>query len=206
MKRMLWFLLLTMALPWAAFANSVDFTNQGGTLSGSSAGLSLTGSMLIAINGPSGLLTGDLGSVTFSSGSLSVGSLQTGGTFNSGGSFVISGNGTDGIPNGVIFSGTFSGPVTWTLITLANGSHNYVLTGTLTGTWFTGQTVNGAVVELTVNTGTALFGSSATISSGNMDFSGSGLRIASTPEPGSIIFFGTGLISIAGALRRKLKG
>jgi len=205
MKRMLWFLLLTMALPWAAFANSVDFTNLGGKLGGSSAGLSLAGSMLIAINGPKGLFTGDLGSVTFSTGGLSIGSLQLGGTFNSGGSFVISGNGTDGIPNGVIFSGTFLGPVTWTLITLTNGTHNYTLTGTLTGSWFTGQMVNGAVVQLTVNTGNAFFSSSATISSGNTDFSGSGLRIASTPEPGSIVFFGTGVISMAGVLRRKLK-
>lgn len=205
MKCMLWFLLLAMALPGAAFATSVDFTNQGGTLSSSSAGLSLTGSMLIAINGPKGLVTGDLGSVTFSTGGLSIGSLQLGGTFNPGGSFVISGDGMDGIPNGVIFSGTFTGPVTWTLITLTNGTHNYTLTGTLTGTWFTGQTVNGAVVQLTVNTGKGLFSGSTTLSSGNTDFSGSGLRIASVPEPASMVLFGTGLISMAGVLRRKLK-
>ena len=33
-----------------------------------------------------------------------------GGTFAAGGSFVINGNGTNGIPNGAIFTGTFSGP------------------------------------------------------------------------------------------------
>ena len=52
MKRILWMVLLALALPMMAFAdNSVDFTNSGGTLSGSSAGLSLSGSELIAVNG-----------------------------------------------------------------------------------------------------------------------------------------------------------
>jgi hypothetical protein len=39
MKRMLWLALIALALPMAAFANSggVDFTNSGGTLTGSSA-------------------------------------------------------------------------------------------------------------------------------------------------------------------------
>ena len=46
MKRMLWLALIALALPMAAFANSggVDFTNSGGTLTGSSAGMSLSGS------------------------------------------------------------------------------------------------------------------------------------------------------------------
>ncbi len=39
MKRILWMVLLALALPMAAFASSsIDFTNSGGTLSGSSAG------------------------------------------------------------------------------------------------------------------------------------------------------------------------
>jgi len=132
MKRMLWMVLLALALPMMAFAdNSVDFTNSGGTLSGSSAGLSLSGSELIAVNGLNGLglVTGDLGSMSFATGGLSSGNLQMGATFAAGGSFQIMGNGTNGIPTGVIFNGTFDGPVTWTLITLANGTHNYTLTG-----------------------------------------------------------------------------
>jgi len=45
-----------LALLMAAFANSsIDFTNRGGTLHGSKAGLSLSGSELIVVNGLNGL-------------------------------------------------------------------------------------------------------------------------------------------------------
>jgi len=201
MKRMLLMALLALALPMAAFAgNSVDFTNSGGTLSGSSDGLSLSGSELIAVNGLNGmgLITGGLGSVTFSTGALTSGNLQMGGTFGGGGSFVITGNGTNGIPNGVIFNGSFSGPVTWTLITLANGTHNYTLTGSVSGTWYNGTTVNGATVQLTINTGHGFFNGQTTISSGDTN-------IATVPEPGTLGLMGTGLVGLAGLLRRKLK-
>jgi len=201
MKRILWMFLLALALPMAAFASSsVDFTNSSGTLAGSSTGLTLSGSELIAVNGLNGLglVTGDLGTVTFSTGALSSGSLQMGGSFNGGGSFTITGNGTNGIPNGTIFSGTFSGPVTWTLVTLANGTHNYTLSGSISGTWYTGATVYGATVQLTINTGKGFFNGSTSISSGDTN-------IVTVPEPGSLTLLGTGLIGLAGLVRRKWK-
>ena len=160
MKRIVLLSLLALALPVTMFASSVEFTNSGGILSGNSAGLTLSNSVLVAM----GNITGNnLGSVTFSTAALASGNLQQGGSFMAGGTFTITGNGTNGVHNGMIFTGTFSGPVAWTLLTLADGTHNYELSGTLSGTWYTGATVNGATVELTLNVGKGFFGRAVTL-------------------------------------------
>lgn len=193
-KKVLLLAVLALALPLAAFADSsIGLTNKGGTLTGNASGLSLTGSTLMIYGSAVG---SNLGSVTFTTGAFTSGNAQQGGTLAAGGSFVITGNGTNGVPNGVIFSGTFTStpdsPITWEMKTLANGTHNYILTGAIASA----SGYVGATSQLTVNTGKGFFNGSAQLESGDTNLS--------VPEPGTLSLFGTGLIGLAGAIRRKL--
>lgn len=191
-RKVAWLGILALALPLAAFANDLALTNAGGVLVGNAGGLALTGSNLISYGSTVGT---NLGSVTFTTGAFTSGDIQNGGTLAAGGSFVITGNGTNGVPNGVIFNGTFSGPVTWSLVTLKDGTHHYTLSGALVA--MNGEV--GATVQLSINTGTNLFSGSAQLASGDTHLK------TVVPEPGTLSLLGTGLIGVAGFLRRKLR-
>ena len=121
-----------------------------------------------------------------------------GGTFAGGGWFTITGNGTNGIPNGTLFTGTFTSPVTWTLVTLANGTHNYTLTGGLSGTTGNGFTTVGVTVQLTINIGKGFFQNSSFIAGGDTTM------VSSIPEPSTLALLLTGTIGTAGMMRRKV--
>jgi len=186
-KKILLLAVLALALPMAAFASSVGFTNAGGTLSGGSSGFTLTGSTLIKVGG---IVGSNLGSLSFTTGAFTSGNAQQGGILAPGGTFTITGNGTNGVPNGVIFSS--SNPVQWNLVTLADGTHSYTLTGAINSA--SGQV--GATVQLTVSTGKGYFNGKVGVESGDTSLS--------VPEPGTLSLLGTGLIGLAGVIRRKL--
>lgn len=196
---------LALALPTAAFAGSfLDYSNKSGNLTGSSSGLTLTGSILTSVDGLNGLgfVTGiNLGTFSFGTGSLLSGSLTTTScpagqfsctiaTFSNVGSWIkITGNGTSGLPNGTLFNGTFKGTFDLAFTGGADGTHTYILTGSLgSGTVFSQEIVN---------TGKGYFDGDATISSGDTTMV--------VPEPASLGLLGTGLIGLAGIVRRKLK-
>jgi len=199
MKRMVLMALLALALPVAAFANGgeVDFSIQNGTLIGGATGLSLSGTEISMIDGLNGLgmLTGDVGSITLTTGKLTSGSLTCGdgecGTLGNG-TFVITGTGADGLPSGVLFSGTLT-HLTWTADKTTRG-YLYILTGDLSGKWYNGTGGSGGIVLVV----------KPLKSGGYAVMFGTGFTSA-VPEPGTLGLMGTGLIGVGVLLRRKMR-
>ncbi len=162
MRRVLVLALLAMALPMTAWADIISM-NQFGTVSitgmsgteglgtiGTST-ITSTGSQLIQWN----TTTGHLGNVNFQTGALTSGSVSGGGTFAGGGYFDIIGVGAwaSTLTGGhcgsgcTLFAGSFSGPVTWTLLSSTKQESSFELSGTISGMLYTGRDVTGTTTQ-----------------------------------------------------------
>jgi hypothetical protein len=196
-----WILIvLALALPLTAFADGIVLTNQGGNIAISTAGISSIGSQLRSFNGIVAPPGHSIGSVRFSTGALTSGSLATGGTFSStGSSFLVIGNGNYGQPKGTIFSGSFVGPIIWTL-TSAPGVKNltFTLSGTIQGMLYDGRKVTGTTVQNIYTTNGQLAQGIGHIKVGSTPLA--------VPEPGTLSMFGAGLVGLGGMFRRKVVG
>lgn len=201
--RSLRFVLFLVALPIAAWANSTSFQSTGGQITSNGSVLTLNASTLTSVTGMfGGPVIGNLGTVSFTTGSLMSGTLAAGGTFAAGGSFSLSGNGTNGLPSGVVFTGSFSSPTLWTATFVSGAGPNgqgawfYSLSGRVTGVLTGGEHLSANVTFFTNDVPNGQqFSNFANLKNG----SGNVL----VPEPGSLALTATGLMGLAFLVRRK---
>jgi hypothetical protein len=211
MRRVVVLAILALALPMAAWADGITIINEFGSISITSGGIgssTITSreselvqySNVVAAKGQS------LGYVNYSTGVLLSGSVATGGTFSAtGSSFDVIGIGkwakalTGSSTNPVaLFTGSFTGPITWTMTGAQGGEVFYSLSGNISGTLWNGRMVNGTTTQ-------EIYSSKGQLAAG-IGHINMGTTQLAVPEPGTLGLLGTGLVGIAGMFRRKLIG
>jgi hypothetical protein len=190
---------LALLMPLAAWANGMDIVNRNGIITLLETGITSDQSSLIQFNDIHAKPGHSLGRVDFTTGALTSGTLLGGGIFSSvGSSFVVTGNGTNGVPHGIIFNGAFVGDITWTLIAgLPNKPQVYELSGQIQGQLYTGRTVTGTTKQtIYLYRNQVMQDHKGNIHLGDANFN--------TPEPGTLGLMGAGLLAVAGMIRQRL--
>jgi hypothetical protein len=125
-----------------------------------------------------------------------------GGTFSSNdSSFVAIGLGKYGVPKGTIFSGSFEGPITWTLESHTGNSYVFFLTGDVVGTTYTGRQANGATEQtIFLNQNSWNQNQRGSIHSGVTRV---GAAPILWPEPNTLLLSTTGVAIMIAASRRR---
>lgn len=208
--------LIALCIPMAAYADQVTFTNDGGTFNSNTSQtmLSLSGSMLVGIEGLSGLGIPNQ-AVTFpcspclGSVSLTTGQMNPGGSLNgpinpsvplatfaqAGSSFTVDG------PGGMVFTGTFSSS-SWTKV--SPGTFQFtgvIMNGTLTIGGVTYDITNAVSIQLTTTGSGEIQNPDGSVSFLNNQ--GTTNFPSPVPEPGTLTLLGTGLIGIGILVRRR---
>lgn len=182
MRRVLLLALLALALPMTAMASSIDYTGvTPGTLTWNSGGINV-GMTLGCVNG---VCSGISGSIGISTGSLTAIACPFG---FSGSCYSFGSGGGVSVTGSAVFSDTFTGGFVnkngTTLSIIANLTPNStVLSGSGTV----------SLQFRTTSTGFNVLAGSADIS------------YTTVPEPGTLGMLGTGLVGLAGLVRRKMQ-
>jgi hypothetical protein len=197
MKRTLWIAVLALMLPVAAWSDAIDLVYKFGSISVSNSGIVSHGSQLKQFNRVIASPGHALGSVSFSTGALLSGSILSGGTFSDvGSSFVVIGKGSQVPHKGLIFNGSFVGPISWTLVAQKGQSLTYQLGGTIQGTLWNGHFVTGATTQ-------TIYSRNGQVSLG-IGHVRIGLPAILTPEPGTLGLLGTGILAVIRKYRSRV--
>lgn len=178
MRRVVLLAVLALALPVAALADTFDYANLG-TVSGGTAFISGTATTSLSLTSS---LTGILDTTT----NVNVCGNGSG----------TACNGWVSVTTGAISGGSFTGGT----LTITNNGKT-LFSGTFSGTVM----VSGGFTIVSGTVGGVAGSTQITFKLGNPAASISGDTIV-TPEPGTLGLLGTGLVGLAGIVRRKLRG